>query len=264
VHPIERLRYVARAGGVDQSSLAREAADALVSLTDDPAELVTACRRILYRHPIAGALWSMSARVLTATDPMLAAWDVADELASDPTSDRVADALPHDAAVCVLGWPDAAAEGLHRRGDIEVRVIDAYGEGGGLARRLMQRDVDVVEVPLTGLGQACARADVVLVEAAAAGPSGLVAASGSYAAAAVAQAGGAEVWAVVPRGRALPAQLFDTLLTRMGDDEPWELDEEMVPLGVVSHIAGPDGVTEVSAGVRADCDVAHELMRAVL
>ena len=261
---MERLRYVARAGGVDQSSLVREAADALVSLTDDPAELVTACRRMLFRHPMAGALWAMSSRVLTATDPMLAAWDVADELASDPTGDRLADALPHDAAVCVVGWPDVAAVGLHRRGDVEVRVIDAYGEGGGMARRLMQRDVDVVEVPLTGLGQACARADVVLVEAAAAGPSGLVAASGSLAAAAVGRLGGAHVWAVVPRGRALPAELFDTLLGRMGDDDPWELDEEMLPIDVVSHIAGPDGVTDVDAGLRADCAVAHELMRAVL
>lgn len=256
---------MARAGGVDQTTLAREAADALVSLTDDPAELVTACRRILHRHSIAGALWSMSARVLTATDPMLAAWDVAEELANDPTGDRIAALLPDDAIVAVLGWPDIAAEGLHRRGDIEVRVIDAYGEGGGLARRLMQRDVEVVEVPLTGLGQACASADVVLVEAAAAGPSGVVAASGSLAAGCVAMASGVQVWAVVPCGRALPVQLFDALVGRLaGSDDPWELDEELVPIDTFTHFVGPAGLTEVSAGLRADCDVAHELLRAAI
>ncbi|MDG2112825.1 MAG: hypothetical protein P8N02_09455 [Actinomycetota bacterium] len=265
MHPIERLRYVARAGGVDQTALAREAADALASLTDDPAELVTACRRILHRHGVAGALWYMSARVLTSTDPMMAAWDVADELSNDPTGDQVAAELPHDAAVVVLGWPDIAAEGLHRRGDLEVRVIDAYGEGGGLARRLMQRDVDVVEVPLTGLGQACASADVVLVEAAAAGPSGLVAASGSLAAASVAQASGVSVWAAVPRGRALPEPLFTALLGRLADsDDAWELDEERVPMGAISHIVGPDGRTDVADGLRADCAVAHELLRAAI
>ena len=209
-------------------------------------------------------MWSMSARVLTATDPMTAAWDVADDLASDTTAAKVADALPHDAVVAVMGWPDVAAEGLHRRGDIEVRVIDAYGEGGGLARRLLQRDVDVVEVPLTGMGQACASADVVLVEAAAAGPDGVVAASGSLAAAAVAYTASREVWAVVPRGRALPGPMYLALLGRLGDDDAWEMEEEEVPLGLISHVVGPDGRHEVDAGMRADCEVAHELLRAAI
>ena len=254
---------MARAGDVDQSSLAREAADALMSLTNDPAELVTACRRILDRHPVAGALWSMSARVLTATDPRAAAWDVADDLASDTTADRVAAALPDDAVVVLLGWPDVAAEALHRRGDVEVRILDAYGEGGGLARRLLARDVDVVEVPLTGLGQACLSGDVILIEAAAAGPSGLVAASGSLAAAAVARTAGRDVWAVVPRGRALPGPLFDALLGRLGGaDDAWELDEEFVALDLITHVVGPDGRSAVADGVRSDCDVAHELLRA--
>ena len=262
MHPIERLRYVARAGGVDQSTLAREAADALASLTDDPAELVTACRRMLHRHPMAGAMWTMSARVLTATDPMLAAWDVADELRDDPTGDRVAFALPDGARVAVIGWPDVAADGFGRRGDIEVRVIDAYGEGAGLARRLMQSDVDVVEVPLTGLGQAVVTADVTIVEAAAAGPGGLVSAAGAFAAAAVARTAGREVWAVVPRGRALPEPMFTALLGRMSDDDPWELDEEHVPAEVLTHYVGPEGRSAVADGLRADCSMAPELLRA--
>ena len=56
VHPMERLRYVARAGGVDQFALAREAADALGSLWGEPAELVNACRRMVHHHPLAGSL----------------------------------------------------------------------------------------------------------------------------------------------------------------------------------------------------------------
>ena len=206
----------------------------------------------------------MSARVLTATDPMSAAWEVADELAADPTAERVSAGLGHDAALALLGWPDIAAEALHRRGDIEVRVIDAYGEGGGLARRLMQRDVDVVEVPLTGLGQACSSADVVLIEAAAAGPTGLVASAGSLAAASVGYTCSRDVWAVVPHGRALPAMLFDALLARMGDDDPWELEEEFVPIGLFSHVVGPAGVVSSEEGMRADCDVAHELLRVAI
>lgn len=265
MHPIERLRYVARAGGVDQSTLAREAADALASLTNDPAELVTACRRILHRHPIAGALWTMSAQMLTATDPMTAAWDFADALRNDATGQQVAQELPPDCAVALLGWPDITADELHRRGDVEVRVIDAYGEGGGLARQLMARDVDVVEVPLAGLGQACASVDVVVIEAAAAGPDGVVAASGSLAAAAVGYASTREVWVAVPDGRALPGPLFDALVARLeAADDLWELDEELVPLGLFSHIVGPKGRTEAAAGMREDCAVAHELLRAAI
>jgi len=44
MHPIERLRYVARAGGVDQTLLAVETADAFSSLRGEPAELMNACR----------------------------------------------------------------------------------------------------------------------------------------------------------------------------------------------------------------------------
>ena len=42
MHPIEHLRYVARARGADGSSLVREAATALASLRADHANLVRA------------------------------------------------------------------------------------------------------------------------------------------------------------------------------------------------------------------------------
>ena len=156
VHPIERLRYVARSGGIDQFALAREAADALGSLWGEPAELVNACRRILHHHPLAGSLWTMASKVLIATDARRAAIGFVEELNSDDTPRSVASALPNNATVAVIGWPDLAMESIHLRRDIKVRVIDAYGEGAALARTLLQREVDVVEVPLTGLGQACA------------------------------------------------------------------------------------------------------------
>ena len=43
MHPIEHLRYVARAAGEGPALLAREAAGALATFNDDPAGLVTAC-----------------------------------------------------------------------------------------------------------------------------------------------------------------------------------------------------------------------------
>ena len=69
MHPIERLRYVARASGADQAVLVEETAHALRAFLDDPNGLVTACRRIVDRHPTSAPLWWLCARVLTAPDP---------------------------------------------------------------------------------------------------------------------------------------------------------------------------------------------------
>ncbi|HKA05300.1 MAG TPA: hypothetical protein VKD67_13265, partial [Acidimicrobiales bacterium] len=136
MHPIERLRYVARSSGASQALLVRETAAALSGLGFDPAGLVTACRRIVDRHVTSAPLWWLCARVLTATDPLAEAYRAADEIAADPTAAALADVLPSDAMVCVLGWPDIVGDVLVRRGDLDVLVVDALGEGSGLARRL--------------------------------------------------------------------------------------------------------------------------------
>ena len=66
MHPIERLRYVARASGADPSVLVRETASALAAVAaDDPIGLVPACRRLVDRHLTSGPMWWMVARVLT-------------------------------------------------------------------------------------------------------------------------------------------------------------------------------------------------------
>ena len=261
VHPIERLRYVVRAGGVDQLDLAREAADALASLWGEPAELVNACRRILHHHPLAGSLWVLASKVLIASDARGAAMDFVEELHTDLTSNRVAVALPKGATVAVIGWPDVAMESIHVRRDINVRVIDAYGEGAGLARTLMQREVEVTEVPLTGLGQACTTADVVIIEAAAAGPEALIAPSGSYAAAICGLQAGKETWLVVGVGRALPQRLFEVIQGQLAKQNPLDADEEVVPMAAFTHIVGPNGITPSSFPMREDCGVAAELLR---
>ena len=261
VHPIERLRYVARAGGFDQTDLAREAADALASLWGEPAELVNACRRILHHHPLAGSLWVMTTRVLIATDAQKAALDFLDELNADLTADNVTASLPGDATIAVVGWPDLALEKIHHRSDITVRVIDAYGEGAGLARSLLQKGVEVEEVPFTGLGQACLNSDVVIVEAAAAGPSSIVAPSGSYAAAVCGMQSGSQVWAVVGHGRALPQPFFEVIEQKLAAQNTMESDDEVVPIDVITHVVGPTGVRSTEDTGREDCVVAAELLR---
>jgi hypothetical protein len=268
VHPIERLRYVARASGAPQAALVRETAAALGSLAFDPAGLVTACRRVLDRHPASGSLWWLSARVLTCMgDPDEEGWRCADELDDDPTADELAHGLPVDATACVLGWPELAGEALARRGDVEVLAVDALDEGAGLVRRLRYAGVDAVDVPVSGLGAAAAAADLVLLEASAAGPSGVVAVAGSRAAAAVARDAGVPVWCVVGHGRRLPGPLFDALLGRVAEEharEPWHAPDELVPAGLLDVIAGPAGPVDAPIALAgADCPVAAELLRAV-
>jgi hypothetical protein len=205
VHPIERLRYVARASGGDPSVLVRETAGALASMGFDQAELVTACRRVVDRHLTVGPLWWLCARVLCAAEPRREAWACADEVEADETAEHLAWALPDDALVCVVGWPDLAGAALERKGDAEVLVVDSLGEGRGLVRHLQRVDVDAVAVPTHGLGAAAAAADVVLLECSAVGPSGAVCVSGSRAAAAVARHAGRRVWLVAGVGRSCPA-----------------------------------------------------------
>lgn len=261
MHPIERLRYVARASGADQALLVRETAGALAGLDVEPAGLVTACRRIVDRHPTSGPLWWLCARILTAAEPRAEARRAVHEIADDRTGAALAADLPEDALVCVVGWPDVVGEALIRRGDVQVLVVDSLGEGSGLARRLRRAEVEATEVPPAGLGAAAAAADLVVLEATAVGPDGFVAVAGSRAAAAVAYCNEVPVWLAAGTGRLLPGPMWSALVRRMTDAvEPWDADDEIVPLALVSKLVGPDGVEDVTAALRrTDCPVTPEL-----
>jgi hypothetical protein len=265
VHPIERLRYVARASGADQGLLVRETAHALAAFRDDPAGLVAAARRIVDRHPTSGPLWWLCARVLTSPDGQRAAWDAVEEIEADRTSAELAFALPEEATACVIGWPELVGEALPPRGDVEVLAVDSLGEGSGLVRRLTQAGIDAVDVPMSGLGAAVSSSDVLLLEAVAVGPTGFVAVSGSLAAATVARHAEVPVWLTAGVGRLLPARMWDAMANRQATRvaDPWDLDEEVVPLTLVDQVCGPSGLqAPVDALRRTDCPVAPELFDA--
>jgi hypothetical protein len=261
MHPIERLRYVARAGGVDQTLLAVETANALSSLRGEPAELVNACRRIVHHHPYAGAVWTLVTHVLISSDPLETARSFVELLGEDLTSKQVASSLPENAILSLIGWPDIEGSKLYERPDISVRVLDAYGEGSGYARNLMSQGVQVTELPLTSIGQACATSDVVLVEAAAAGPDGIVTASSGLAAASTANFFGVDVWVVVGEGRALPGPIFELVKKRLCNEDVLQAEEEFMPLSLADAIVGPKGLIAAGLPMRADCPIASELLR---
>lgn len=263
MHPIERLRMVARAAGEGPALLAQEAAGALAAFAGDPAGLVTACRRLVDRQPTSGPIWWLAARVLAADDPTGEAWRAAEELADDDTPLSLAAHLPDDATVCVVGRPELTEAALVRRGDLAVLVVDALGEGHGLARRLARADTDVELVPESGLGAAAAAADLVLLEAVALGPTGFVGVSGSRAAAAVGRTAGKPVWVVAGAGRVLPAALWGALSRRLGPAE-WDGDEELVPIDLVDRVVGRQGPVDVATALlHPGCPPVPELLRDV-
>lgn len=263
MHPIERLRYVARANGVSPALAVRESAAAMRSFAHDPHALVTACRRMIDRQPGIAPLWWLGARLLTAPDPQLEIRAVLEELADDTTVREIEFAIPSDASVCVIGWPDQVGEALLRRGDVHVLVVDAHREGSGFAARLVQADVWCDDVPVEGIGQAVAACDLVLLEATAASPDECLAVSGSFAAAAAAKVLGRPVWLAVGPGRLLPRNLYRALVERAGlHDEPWRHDDEPLPVELLATVIGAAGARDAATALReVTCPIAPELLK---
>lgn len=263
MHPIERLRMVARATGEDPAVVAQEAADVLAACAGDPPGLVTACRRLVDHQPTSGPMWWLASRVLAAPDPRVEAWRAAEELRDDSTAAALAVHLPDDVLATVVAWPDQASEALRRRGDVAVLVIDGGGAGIPLASHLRRAGSDATAVPESGLGAAVAASGLVLLEAAAMGPDGFVAPAGSRAAAAVACHGEVPVWVVAGVGRVLPAALWTALVERLAAaGDPWEGAEEVVPLELVDQVVGPEGALPPDqAACRPTCPAVPELTR---
>jgi hypothetical protein len=234
MHPIERLRWVARGGDADPLAVV-EAAEALAAFADDPAGLVTACRRLLERCPGFGPLWWMASRVLCALDPDLEAYQAAGELERDPTPARLAGELPAEADRVVVLGSGATARGL-------LRWLDSAG----------------AEVEVAAAGRRPARlkgASLALLEAQAAAPAGVAVAPGTGALARAAREAGVPLWLVAGVGRVLPPRLHEALVARAGDAV------EVLPASLFDRVAGPEGLVDTDAALRrADCPVAPELL----
>lgn len=252
MHPIERLRYVARASGAPADDVVREAARSLAAFADDPASMVTACRRLIDRHAANGAIWWLCARVLVSAEPADEPWRCLTEFETDPTAGELAHALPDGARVVVVGWPDRLGPAFGRRGDLELRVVDVEGDGPGFVRHLEQVDVPAVDIRVEGLAAAAATADLVVVDAAAIGPEHALAPPGSWPLAAVARTSGVPVWLVGGVGRLVPTGLWPGLTGRLGGPgtAPWDRDHDLLPLDLVDRLVGPHGPEPVADGLR--------------
>lgn len=271
MHPIEHLRYVARAQGADPASLVEETAHALGSLRFDPSGIVVACRRIVERHPFTGALWWLCATVSTSAEPFDTVWELADEIRTDRTGSELAAALPDDITVATIGSPDVIGDGLIRRGDIRVLALDAGYNANQFVRKLERYDVPNSAVDAGAAGAAVRSSDAVLIEALACDPERVIAPIGSSTIAAAAHAWGTPVWLVTGKGRRLPSGFVDHMVERYdaitdpaGEHpvDPWDMDVEVLPTSMVTDVVGPDGHVPMGPpAIKPDCPMAFELLR---
>ena len=226
MHPIERLRAVARAREVDQSVLAREAASVLGAFAGDPLGLLTACRRLLDRHPSAAALWWTFARLLDAADVRAEAQAIRRDLD---------------------GAPAVTALGLDLPDRVVVAIVPDVAGGSELALDLLgQRDDMVVAHDPGALHAERDEPRILLVEAGAAGPDRFLAPAGAEDEIAAARDAGVAVWLVVDIGRRLPKPLFEALVRR----SPTEC-EQLAP-SLAERVVEPR---------RIGCPVPPELLR---
>lgn len=212
-------------------------------------------------------VWWVTARMLVTPDaPYVEAGLIEELLLDDPTGEEVAyfldGLIPGESTILLVGPPWYSGEALTRRGDITVLAVDTPA-GYGLARALEHADVDAISVRDAGIGAAAAAADVVLIDATAVGPDGIVAASGSRAAAAVARAAGRHVVVAAGEATVLPARMWEAMYTALDQqDDAWDAEYEFVPLNLIETMVGPTGAMEPARAVtRADCPIAAELLR---
>jgi hypothetical protein len=260
MHPIEHLRYVARARGADPVSLVRETASALGGLSHEPAGIVLAVRRIVQRHPTTGPLWWLCSHVLGANDPFDAIRRCEDELDADKTTETLRDQVPQDAVVCVVGWPTAILHALAPRGDLKIFVVESNGDGDAAVDRLQRIDVDATLIQHESLSRMISQCDIVMIEALATGARDVLCSGGSHAVAALAYCEQKPVWLVTPCGTRLPEALWTGMLSDVSAD--FETPVDVVPVSLVTQIISPNGISQdVTMPFIAECPPTTELLR---
>lgn len=263
VHPIEHLRYVARSHGADPVEIALEAADALGAVARDTSATLVAARRLVEHHPVNAQLWSVCAHAVTAMDPYVAISDVARDISRDATASHVAGALVDASLVCTVGWSGHLVDALSRAGDVHALVVDSLGDGQDALRVLSRRDVSCELVAQEGMAAAAEHCDAVVIAALAVGDSGALCPGGSLAVASVAYCTSRPVWLVVPAASRLPNALFEAMIADVrGRPDPWASGFDVVPVGVVTEVFGPQGrMTTSSLDRLPACPHAPELLR---
>ena len=176
-----------------------------------------------------------------------AARDAVDDLLADPSGDLLADELNErleGAAVLVVGCPaEIVLEAVCQLPSASVRVVASEASRWAAVRGFAAVVAEASGWDFEEAPEALEGAAVVLLEALAAGPVGIVAAPGSRSLVEAAREASVPVWAVVGAGRVLHPQLLDEMLQRAGDSV------DLVLPGVIEAVIGPSGLGTPAEGL---------------
>ncbi len=263
MHPIERLRWIARADGEPAATVASEAAWTLGELgSSEPAAVLTASRRLVQRHPACGPLWWVCAHLVGSDDPLETAHRISGELYSDTVPDRVADALRVDFTssdvLCATSPTDVFREALSRRGTYVVRLIGTYRTLRHELRGLGVAVEDATGFEVEEAHEALDRASALLVEPCFAGGPGLYVEPGVASVVEQAVRSKVPVWALLGTGRVLTSQLAEAAAHLCADDL------ELVSPEMIRQAVDATGTTDLrTALARSTCppgaDLVHRL-----
>jgi len=270
VHPIEHLRYLARAGYADAPELVVETASALRHLGADPANLLLTCRRIVEKHPACGPLWWLCAELLTALEPRDTLRRCVDRVQDDATPSHLASHLAtrfsEGGIVAVNGWSWEIAMALVSTHGFDVCVIDGDNGADHMVRVLERNDVVAHLIEPQRAADAVGECDAVIASAAFVGADTAWSPIGSAQLAAVGYCSGVEVVLATPVGTRLPKVFVDAIVRLVDDEtrgEAWHRDIEALPFGLVTTVVGPNGADDVGSllarGLAPDAPAATEL-----
>jgi len=240
MHPIEHLRYVARATGADPVALVSETAQALFGLHMEPAGLVLAARRIVERHPTCAPLWWLCAQALSALDPFERLYELESEIDKDTTTDHLLAHMSEAQTVCIVGWSPTALEALVQRGDCKVLAES---------------------VSIEHAARAIEMCDMVVLDALGCGPDEFLMTSGSHGAAALGYVAQKPAVVTARRGTRLPVELWESMKSRNFDAQrPWRTEVDVVPRELLRAVVGPQGIVDASLSVVAECAPTTEML----
>ena len=260
MHPIERLRYVARAGVVPVVPLVRESAAALASFADDPKGLLTSCRRLLDRRSDCAPLVWLAARMLTAMDPRSEAARVVKDLEADTTARALRhglDCLRAGSRVLAAGELGTFTSALHDRPDMQSLQPDGPGaEAGAVVPGGSTLAADNLEPD-----DPEAAVDLVLMTSDCVGPSQALVAAETVPVVEAARNWGTPVWLIAGEGRVLPQQMWGLLSARHSPDDPAMAGLAVLDLNrFVTTVVTPSGLrAPVEAARRSGCPIVPEL-----
>lgn len=210
MHAIERLRSIARAGEIEPTELACEAAFALAGLSGDRRALVASCRRLLEFHPHVGALWWVCAQLIESLDLHHCAASLVDQLEQDASIDELF-SLPSTEDCLVAESSRQIVRALHDRVDLPVRLV-GDGRGLRLGMRFFQDSVAPVKAyQVTEIEHAFRDATLVVIEALAVSRSGLLVSEAAACLVEQAQIHELPVVVLAGVGRVLPDALFGAM-----------------------------------------------------